>query len=71
MRRGALARRVLRVGPQRELAALVDDLLHRGVDELIEGVELLADEALVLEEGRDDGPGVLLRVKFARGEVER
>jgi hypothetical protein len=42
--------------------------LHGRVDELIERVQLLADQALVLEESGDDGPGVLLENDFLGGE---
>jgi hypothetical protein len=50
------ARVVLVLRRDRDDAALVDDVLERGVDEVVEGVELLADEALLLEVGGDDGP---------------
>ena len=36
-------------------------LLHVGVDELVEGVQLLPHQALLLKEGVDDCPGILLQ----------
>ncbi len=39
---------------------LVDDFLHITVDELIEGVQLLPDQALLLEKCGDNGPSVFL-----------
>jgi hypothetical protein len=45
--------------------------LHGRVDELVEGVQLLADEALVLKEGGDDGPGVLLENEKNESRLER
>lgn len=43
-----------------DVGGLVDDLLHSVLNELVEGVELLADQALLFEVGGDDGPGVFL-----------
>ena len=39
----------------------VDNLLHVAVDELIEGVKLLSDQALLLEKRRDNCPCIFLR----------
>jgi hypothetical protein len=52
----------------RELVALmqdkfgifVDNLLHSIGDELVVGFELLANEAFLIEEARDDSPAVFL-----------
>lgn len=57
---GLAAGVVLRLGADLDVSRLVDDLLHGVLNELVEGVELLADEALLLEVGGDDGPGILL-----------
>lgn len=43
------------------LTVLVDQLLHRVVDELVEGVNLLGHQRFVCEVGSDHGPAVLLR----------
>ena len=40
---------------------LVDNLLHVAADELIEGVQLLPHQALLIKEGGDDCPCILLR----------
>jgi hypothetical protein len=53
---------VLRLWFDDELAILIDNLLHVGVNELIEGVQLLPHQALLLEEGADDCPGILLYI---------
>ena len=37
-------------------------LLHVGVDELVEGVQLLPHQALLLKEGADDCPCILLHI---------
>lgn len=58
---GLAAGVVLRLGADLDVGGLVDNLLHGVLDELVEGVELLAHEALLLEVGGDDGPGVVLR----------
>jgi hypothetical protein len=57
---GLAARVVLRLWADLDVGRLINDLLHGVLNELVEGVELLADEALLLEVGGDDGPGVLL-----------
>ena len=44
-----------------KVSILVDELLHSVLHEFIEGVELLSDETLLVEETGDDGPAVLLR----------
>lgn len=51
---------VLGVLVQRQPLVLVDELLHRVLDELVEGLELLSDETLLIEEGVDHLPVVLL-----------
>ena len=39
----------------------INNLLHIAVDELIEGVQLLSDQTLLLEECRDDCPCIFLQ----------
>lgn len=51
---------VLRLWTDLDIGGLVDDFLHGVLDKLVEGVKLLAHEALLLEVGADDRPGVLL-----------
>lgn len=51
---------VLGVLVQRQPLVLVDELLHRVLNELVEGLELLPDETLLIEEGVDHLPVVLL-----------
>lgn len=50
---------VLHVLVQDQRLPLVDQLLHRIVDKLIERVNLLRDESLVCKVGRDDCPTVV------------
>ena len=48
---------------------LIHDFLHLGVDELIEGVQLLPDQALLREECGNDRPCIFLRAtKVCSGE---
>lgn len=51
---------VLGVLIQRQPLILIDELLHRVLDELVEGLELLPDKTLLVEEGVDHLPVVLL-----------
>ena len=51
---------VLRLGRHADVARVVDELLHRVLDELVERVELLPHEPLLLKVCRDDRPRVLL-----------
>lgn len=45
---------------QSQSLILVDEFLHRVLYELVEGLELLPHETLLVEEGVDDLPVVLL-----------
>jgi hypothetical protein len=51
---------VLRLGLELDLGGVLDDALDGDLDEVVEGVELLADEALLVEVGRDDEPARFL-----------
>lgn len=55
------ARHVLALRLDRDQLALVHNLLERGVDEVVEGVQLLPHQALLLKVGRDDGPAESVR----------
>lgn len=43
-----------------EVGVFVHKLLHRVLDKLVEGVELLAHETFLREERRDDSPAIVL-----------
>lgn len=46
---------------ENKIGILVNEFLHGVLYKFIEGVELLSDETLLVEETRNDGPTVLLR----------
>ena len=51
-------------GVKNQVRVFIHEFLHRILDEFIEGVELLMDETLCIEEARDDHPAVLLCYLF-------
>lgn len=52
-----------RVDVGRDLVVGLDDVLDVGVDKVVEGVDVLLDEALDLEEGGEEEPFVLWGVQ--------
>ena len=59
-RRFHLSRRVLGLSLEVNGGGVLHDPLHGHLDELIEGVELLANQPLLVEVGADDDPAGLL-----------
>lgn len=51
---------MLGLGADFDVGGLVYNLLHCVLDELVEGIELLADQSLLLEVGADHRPRVFL-----------
>ena len=51
-------------GVKDEIGVFVNELLHSILNKFVEGVELLADETLDLEETGDDRPAILLGYLF-------
>ena len=55
-----LVSRVLVRLVQNQVRVLVHQFLHRILYKLVEGIQLLSNKTLFIEEGGDDGPTILL-----------